>query len=297
MTLIERPATRADLAGVLALCLTFDVAVRGFPDSDESDILADWDVPGFDLGACTRLLEDDGQVVGYAVVSGSETDSVVRPSHTGQGLEARLIRWIETAADPGTTVTHSVPVVLPDLAAAFDSCGWRPTRTFWRMRIDHLSEPPPAQWPAGVGVRAFDVDRDARVAHQIVQVAFADIGGQHERSWQEWSVAMLDSKRYDPELYLVAEDSEAEDGVVGVLLSQDLSGDYGFVRQLAVPRAHRGRGLGRALLLEAFARHAARGLPQTQLGVDAANQTGATRLYESVGMRVSEEFTSWEKQV
>ncbi len=32
----------------------------------------------------------------------------------------------------------------------------------------------------------------------------------------------------------------------------------------------------------------------TVLGVDAANQTGATELYQRAGMRVIEHFTRWE---
>jgi ribosomal protein S18 acetylase RimI-like enzyme len=67
--------------------------------------------------------------------------------------------------------------------------------------------------------------------------------------------------------------------------------DYGFVRQLAVAPAHRGRGLALALLHECFRLHAARGLPATVLGVDAGNPTGALGLYEKAGMRVVEQFT------
>ncbi|MCW2544237.1 MAG: hypothetical protein JWM40_1789, partial [Frankiales bacterium] len=48
-------------------------------------------------------------------------------------------------------------------------------------------------------------------------------------------------------------------------------------------------------LQETFHRVQARGLPQCQLGVDSANATGAVRLYESVGMRISEEFVRWRR--
>jgi mycothiol synthase len=294
VTVLERPASRADLPAIVELWLAFDTAVRGFPDSDESDVTQDWDTPGFDLEKSTRVLVDDGRLVGYALVNGTETDSTVHPDRFGQGLEERLARWVETAAAPGTVLEHFAPVALPVLNDVLATCGWSPARTFWRMRIAHDTPAPAPTWPAGVVVRGFDVERDARQVHALVQTAFADIGGEHARTFEEWSVSVLDPVRLEPSLYLVAED----DGeLVGAAVTQDMASDYGFVRQLAVPRAHRGRGTGRALLLEAFARHAARGLPRTELGVDAANRTGATRLYESVGMRISEEFTRWEKQV
>jgi hypothetical protein len=36
-------------------------------------------------------------------------------------------------------------------------------------------------------------------------------------------------------------------------------------------------------------------MTRATLGVDAANPTGATRLYESVGMHVEQEEIVWEK--
>lgn len=291
--MIERPAARTDLAAVLDLWVRFDVAVRGVADSDEVDVLRDWDLPGFDMDRCTLVLEDDGEIVGYAVVSSEETDSTVAPERFGEGLEQRLIAWIEAAADPGLRVHHYAPVGLTALEDAFGEQGWEPARRFWRMRIDHDGPVPTPAWPEGVTVRDFDRDADGPMAHRLVQTAFADIGSHTERSWDDWRHAMLDPARFDAGLYLVAE----QDGdVVGLCLTQDL-GDYGSVPQLAVPRAHRGRGVGRALLLESFRRHRERGLPSTQLGVDSDNASGATRLYESVGMRVSEDFTRWEKQL
>jgi ribosomal protein S18 acetylase RimI-like enzyme len=58
----------------------------------------------------------------------------------------------------------------------------------------------------------------------------------------------------------------------------------GYVRILGVQKAWRGRGLARALLLSAFSDYRQRGCLGVQLGVDTGNTTGATRLYESVGM-------------
>ena len=58
----------------------------------------------------------------------------------------------------------------------------------------------------------------------------------------------------------------------------------GYVGALGVARPWRGKGLGRALLLRTFAEFYARGAPRVTLGVDAENPTGATKLYEGVGM-------------
>jgi ribosomal protein S18 acetylase RimI-like enzyme len=67
------------------------------------------------------------------------------------------------------------------------------------------------------------------------------------------------------------------------------------VGALGVRRPWRGRGLGRALLLRTFAEFRRRGVTRVTLGVDAENPTGATRLYESVGMDVELEAVVYEK--
>jgi ribosomal protein S18 acetylase RimI-like enzyme len=71
----------------------------------------------------------------------------------------------------------------------------------------------------------------------------------------------------------------------------------GWVRNLGVRRGWRGRGLARALLQHAFGAFYARGCTTIGLGVDAQSPTGATRLYQRAGMRVTEEYETYEKML
>jgi ribosomal protein S18 acetylase RimI-like enzyme len=57
----------------------------------------------------------------------------------------------------------------------------------------------------------------------------------------------------------------------------------------------RSKGLGEALLRQAFHDLYARGRHRIALGVDAENSTGATRLYERVGMKVVLRDDAYEK--
>jgi len=61
--------------------------------------------------------------------------------------------------------------------------------------------------------------------------------------------------------------------------------------------AWRGRGLAKALLLHSFREFHQRGKRRVGLGVDSQNATGATRLYEGIGMVVDSEQVVWEKEV
>jgi ribosomal protein S18 acetylase RimI-like enzyme len=67
------------------------------------------------------------------------------------------------------------------------------------------------------------------------------------------------------------------------------------VNVLGVRRPWRRRGLGRALLLQAFAEFRSRGRRGVGLGVDGLNTTGAVRLYEQVGMHVARRFDHYRK--
>ena len=71
--------------------------------------------------------------------------------------------------------------------------------------------------------------------------------------------------------------------------------ELGWVRLLGVRHSNRGQGVGRALLLRAFAQFRDRGMKRVGLGVDGESPTGANALYESAGMRVVSRFAIHEK--
>ena len=71
----------------------------------------------------------------------------------------------------------------------------------------------------------------------------------------------------------------------------------GWIRTLGVRRPWRKRGLGEALLYHSFGEFYRRGMKTIGLGVDAQNPTGATRLYQKVGMYAASEFLTYEKEL
>ena len=294
--MIERPATPDDVPALTDLWQRFEVATRGFTETDEAGVRGEWDVPGFDLARDTRLLVDGAQVVGYAATDDSgHADSCADPRRRGQGLEDRLLGWLEetAAARQLTGLQHYWGADDEEAAARFLRHGWQPARTCSRMRIELDAPTPEPVWPQGVELLDLDPARHGRTAHAVVKTAFADIGdGSGQGPYEEWA-AVLAPERFVPGLALVAQERGE---VVAVGIGHLLPDDVGFVRQLAVPRAHRGRGLALAVLHETFRRCVQRGLGAVVLGVDAGNQTGAVRLYERAGMRVVEQFTRWDRR-
>lgn len=285
--MLTRPATRDDLRAVVEMFCAYDVAFRGGVDTDETDFADDWDKPGFDYAASTRVVEDDGRVVGFATVIEEYADAMTVRGRTD--LLPQLLDWVEE--QPGA-LEHYVPDPDDDRNALMTARGWVPARRFWRMRRELDSPTPAPLWPDDVTVRDYERPRDDRAVHELITTSFREIGGQHERGFEEWCAFMLDTERFDASLYRVV---ELAGEVVGATLTQPISDEYGFIRQLAVAPSQRGRGLALAMLHESFQRLADRGFPAAVLGVDAGNPTGALRLYEKAGMRVVEEFTRWDR--
>jgi mycothiol synthase len=169
--------------------------------------------------------------------------------------------------------------------------GLRPVRHFWHMQVD-LEEPiDPGPAPSGIEIDGVDPDEDLPAIHAILEEAFADDWGDHPEPFDGWIEELTSSPNHDLTLWLLARDQGTP---VGVLTAR--SGDeVVWVNWLAVLASHRGRGIGAALLRRSFASFAARGLTRVRLNVDAENATGATALYERVGMRVVNRWDLWER--
>jgi len=116
--------------------------------------------------------------------------------------------------------------------------------------------------------------------YQVLEDAFVDHWGHTERTYEEW----LATHTIEHELsFLVRTGDEV---AAGALCKRELFG-MGWVDVLGTRREYRRRGLGDALIRHAFRELYARGARRVGLGVDSENPTGATRLYERVGMRVA----------
>lgn len=143
-----------------------------------------------------------------------------------------------------------------------------------------LTEPFAAPaWPDGVAVGTF-TPGDAPGVHALLEQAYAQ-GGGSVTGFDEWLPAMTGDSEFAAELWFVA---RAGDEIAGTALCWTSA----FVKDIAVAAAWRRRGLGTALLLHCFAVFASRGAPSLDLKVDSHNPSGAVRLYEQLGFRVTE---------
>lgn len=183
------------------------------------------------------------------------------------------------------------------LSGVLEGAGFVVVRSFWRMRLelDATSPVTPPQLPAGVTIRrALDVDADLHLMHELHQESFRDHFASVYRSYDDWLERLASDAGRDPAQWWVA---SVDGEPVGVLIGDDAESDNGVsvVRTLGVLAPGRGRGVAKALLRTAFAEAAARRRSAVALFVDSESLTGATRVYESVGMQVDKVLLAWRR--
>ena len=171
--------------------------------------------------------------------------------------------------------------------------GYSPVRYHWRMEIKLQEAPTTVTFPAGIELRPFIKDEHAVAVWQADNEAFRDHWGSHDRTFEEWSHAKFGNPNFDPTLWMIAWDGNE---VAGFSQNRFRKG-IGWIGTIAVRRPWRGNGLGIALMRHTFGEFYKRGMTTISLGVDSANLTGATRLYERAGMYVAGEFAMYEKEL
>jgi mycothiol synthase len=306
LDIVMRAPAAGDARQVADLVIACDVGAFGSADYTIEDLRGDWSQPGFVLETDALLVTTQaGAVIGYTAVhdygqhARLASEGYVHPAHRGRGIGRALVRWAEGRAramiglaPAGAAVVLDQSMAGSDPAAAmlFGQEGYARVRTYWHMGIRMDVAPPPPSWPAGVAVRPFVLDQDAFAAYTVADEAFQDHWGHISIPFAEWHASRIERAEFDPSLTFLAWEGSEPAGAIRCRLRGEGGSAGGWVDNLSVRRPWRGRGLGTALLLHAFAAFHRRGTPTVALGVDAESLTGATRLYERAGMHVDRRF-------
>jgi mycothiol synthase len=273
------------------------------PVLDADFIRQVWSRTDFELDADAWVVTDGaGTIVAYGQVRREEPEvvgswGVVHPEHRGRGIGSSLFDRIEARASdllagvPSPRFRHAVNAGDRAAATMVGVRGLRPIRHFWHMQIDLTGPIGPEPVPAGIELGTTEPGGDLRAVHAVLEEAFVDDWGDHPEPFDRWAEDEARSPTYDPTLWLLARDGGTPVGA----LTASAGDDGGWVDWLAVLASHRGRGIGTALLRRSFALFASRGLRRVRVNVDAENPTGATAVYERVGMRVVNRWDLWDR--
>jgi mycothiol synthase len=286
------PLSQDDAAEVTRVWRAGELHDDGVALFTEEDFIGAWQRPSFDFARDSLGVRDGGSLVAFAMMFGRRDVFVsVLPSHRGRGLGTSLMRWSQEAGRAaGHEVTHQMVSEKAHAAAALlEADGYERKWEGWILDVELDAEPGPPQPPDGYAIRDFVPGRDDRDAYRVIEDAFGEWSEHEPDTYEDWVAETLGRPGFVPEhIALVTHGDE----VVGaaVLVEDDAAT---WVGQLAVERAHRGRGLGRALLQHAFGVAWRRPTRRCALATDS--RTGARGLYEHVGMKVRRAHAEYAK--
>jgi len=274
-----RSAADGDREAIFALGMAEEAAWFGQAEISAEEI-GEWIEEEGGLGSGVVAVDDAGNVCGFAAPGRHQAVLLADPARTSL-LTDELLPWLRERCDTVRLMTFA-----GDMArvAAFERHGLRHVRSSFSMaRADSVGPVPVAAFPIGVTVAPYRFGDDDRAVHRLIYIdaAWGSVQGHAERDLDQW----LDTVRRCQSAFIARRDGRPVGWVAGRVL---VSG-RGYVDMLAVAMSERHRGLGRALLLHAFADLQVAGGRDLTLEVQAEN-AAALGLYRSVGLEVEREW-------
>jgi ribosomal protein S18 acetylase RimI-like enzyme len=287
-----RPFGEADFEAVATLLREDEEHALGRRSQIGVSDLREWTLRA-NLAENSWLFEEDDELraVGWTdfVDDLSVGIGVVHPRWKGTGLGVQLLERSEASARARSAARIHQFVLGTDVAAAalMTSHGYRDVRHFFEMAIEQTEPPPPVDLP----VEAVRED-DLRAFHAALDEAFQDHWEPHSTPFDEWWGRHSSNPNLDLSVWFMIRDG---DEIAAVTRNEGNRNGGGYIGAIGVRRPWRGKGYAKALLLHSFRAFFERGMPRVTLGVDAENPTGATHLYQRVGMHVEQEHVAFEK--
>lgn len=280
-----RPATLDDLTAIDELQRRHDV--HWFGASEHSaDEVAEFMSYADPLSENSLLVLDGERLVAVALRFGSDTLLTADPEIPAAPVYRLLLPWF--AARPGYTdvLSRDAPAV-----AVVEAAGWTHHKSAFDLIVEVTPELQLADpvWPDGIEPHDFEV-ADAAAIHRLIYLdaGWADVPGHPERDFDEWRRLFI-TEHTIPEQQVIAWRGER---IVGVAMGRTWDDGTGWVAQLATAKDERGRGLGRAMLLEALRRRVAGGARSLGLSVQATNEH-ALNIYLDAGLEIDREFRTY----
>lgn len=314
-----RGAVLDDVENALKMFNRWSQSVIGEDEiTDAVGIRTEWGSPGFNPAEDIHLVyAPNGELAGYIEVWTTGNPPVhpwiwarVDPRYEGLGIGTYLLSWGESHA------LKALDRVLAELRFApqvgtyqqdetskklFADMGYGRIRSFHNMRINMDAPPLVTELPTGITLRTYDPEKDLEAVYRAVDDSFRDHYGHVDTPFEEglarFKHFMTGYEGFDPTLWFIAMDGGQ---IAGICLCRNQAydnPDVGYINILGVLRPWRKRGIGLALLSQAFSEFYRRGKRMAGLGVDAESLTGALRLYENAGMHVHQAFERFEKEI
>jgi mycothiol synthase len=287
--LTARPLTLDDVDDTIEMVNTCELVDSGELMWERADLLADTSIEGFDPDADWVGVFDGERIVAWAFLQGPRHVWIdVAPDARGRGVGTALRRWaVDRAQARGNDrLGQTIDDRRTEVGTMLRTARFTPRHTSWILRMEHPTEPPKPEQPAGIQIRPVRLPEEELDTLEMFETAFSEFDDRLPSSIDTWRSTVTQREAFVPDDLVVAVDG---DRVVGGAFLIDA--DEIWIDKLAVASTHRHRGIARALLRTAFRRSFDCGYDRTALSTDS--RTGALTLYERVGMHVTRSFTHW----
>ncbi len=284
--MVIRAAGWDDLGVVTELLGAQNRAVSGIGGISAEQLRREWELPGFVLGEDNVVAADEGgRAVGYAALTPRRelvlgaTDDVIADELLERTLARARGRGYEIVSVSVPSPTSLLGALVKRHPFVLD----RETLLMWRPLRGALEDP---LLPPTVVMRTFELG-DAVAVHRLLDEAYLGWDSRYlPLAHADWVASMVGDSEFDASVWWVAERA-------GALVGCALHWSSGWLKDLAVARSERGRGLGAALVQQGLVEFSRRNVARVGLKVDGSNPTGAIRLYERLGFLPANRESIW----
>ena len=264
--------------------------------------------------------EINNEVIAYSRGSWSQEENGPRiygsvgfltPTWRRKGIGSIMLHWIENrmrmiADSHGMMETGFLQNFADSenvgFATMLEQNGYKPIRYIVEMVRPDLESIPDFPMPEGLEVRPV-LPEHYRAIWEAHEEAFRDHWGfaaSTEEDYHDWQE---DKTIFQPDIWPVAWDKNTDEiaGQVRTFINTPENDKYnrkrGYTEFISVRRPWRKQGLARALIAMSLRLQKERGLTESALGADSENISGATRVYEDCGFRVTKRSAIYRKPI
>ena len=209
--LTARPLTLDDVDDTIAMVNTCELVDSGELMWERADLLADTSVEGFDPDADWVGVFDGDRIVAWAFLQGPRHVWIdVAPDARGRGVGTALRRWaVDRARARGNDrLGQTIDDRRTDVGTMLRTARFTPRHTSWILRMEHPTEPPKPEQPAGIEIRPVRLPEEELDTLEMFETAFSEFDDRLPTSIETWRSTVTQREGFVPDDLVIAVDGD-----------------------------------------------------------------------------------------